>query len=62
EIKYKDEWLEISSISNTENNQSKVANIRYRPKGGSKNIKVHMLNGSGVALPRLMLALYGEMK
>ncbi len=59
EVKYKDEWLEVSSISNTGDNQSKLANIRYRPKQG-KNQKVHMLNGSGVALPRLMLALYGE--
>lgn len=60
EIKYGDEWLEVSSISNTGDNQSKLANIRYRPKYGEKNIKVHLINGSGVALPRLMLALRGE--
>jgi len=51
------EWLEVSSISNTGDNQSKVAQIRYKPKGGTKNVKCHLLNGSGVALPRLMLAL-----
>lgn len=59
ELKHGDEWLEVSSISNTEDNQSKVANIRYRDKVLGKNKKVHMLNGSGVALPRLLLALKG---
>lgn len=57
ELKYGDEWLEVSSISNMGENQSKPAQIRYKPKAGGKNIKCHMLNGSGVALPRLMLAL-----
>jgi seryl-tRNA synthetase len=52
-----EEWLEVSSISNTGDNQSKPAQIRYKPKSGGKNIKCHLLNGSGVALPRLMLAL-----
>ncbi len=57
EILVGDEWLEVSSISNTEDNQSKPAMIRYKPDDGGKNIKVHMLNGSGVALPRLTLAI-----
>ncbi len=57
ELKYEDEWLEVSSISNTGDNQSKIAQIRYRPKTGGKPFKCHLLNGSGVALPRLMLAL-----
>lgn len=57
EIKYGDEWLEVSSLSNTGENQSKPACIRYKPKHGGKNIKCHLLNGSGVALPRLMLVL-----
>lgn len=56
EVKYGEEWLEVSSISNMGDNQSKPANIRYKPKAGDKNIKVHLLNGSGVALPRLLLA------
>lgn len=57
ELKVGDEWMEVSSISNTGDNQSKPAQIRYKPKSGGKNIKCHLLNGSGVALPRLMLAL-----
>lgn len=56
ELKYADEWLEVSSVSNTGDNQSKLAQIRYKPKSGGKNVKCHLLNGSGVALPRLMLA------
>lgn len=56
ELKYGDEWLEVSSISNTGDNQTKPAQIRYRPKQG-KPVKCHMLNGSALALPRLMLAL-----
>lgn len=55
EIQHGEEWLEVSSISNTGDNQSKIAQIRYRPKGGGKPIKCHLLNGSGVALPRLMV-------
>ena len=57
ELSVGDEWLEVSSISNMGDNQSHPANIRYKPKAGGKNIKVHMLNGSGVALPRLLVAL-----
>lgn len=57
EVKYGDEWLEVSSISDTGTNQSQPAQIRYKPKNGGKNIKCHLLNGSGVALPRLQLAL-----
>jgi seryl-tRNA synthetase len=49
------EWLEVSSISWTGENQSKPALIRYRE--GNKNLKCHLFNGSGVALPRLMLVL-----
>ena len=57
ELRVGDEWLEVSSISNTGENQSKPAQIRYKPKAGGKNVKCHLLNGSGVALPRLMLAM-----
>jgi len=53
----KGEWLEVSSISNTGENQSKLAQIRYRPSKGGKPHKVHLLNGSGVALPRLRIAM-----
>lgn len=57
ELEYGDEWLEVSSISNTLDRQSKLAQIRYRPTKGGKPIKCHLLNGSGVAWPRLALAL-----
>jgi seryl-tRNA synthetase len=57
ELKHGDEWLEVSSISNTEDRQSKPALIRYKDKATGKNIKCHLLNGSGVALPRLLMAL-----
>jgi len=52
-----EEWLEVSSISNTLDRQSKPAQIRYRPEKGKKPIKCHLLNGSGVATPRLTLAI-----
>jgi seryl-tRNA synthetase len=51
------EWLEVSSCSNTEDFQARRANIRFRPEGGSKPQFVHTLNGSGLALPRVMIAI-----
>ncbi len=51
------EWLEVSSLSNVESFQARRANIRYRPQGGGKLRYVHTLNGSGLALPRLMIAI-----
>lgn len=50
-------WLEVSSCSNFEAYQARRANIRYRPEPGAKPEFVHTLNGSGVALPRLVVAL-----
>lgn len=52
-----DEWLEVSSCSNCSDFQARRANIRYRPEGGGKPQFVHTLNGSGVALPRLFIAV-----
>ena len=49
-------WLEVSSCSNFEDFQSRRANIRYHPDGGKPSF-VHTVNGSGVALPRLMVAI-----
>jgi seryl-tRNA synthetase len=49
-------WLEVSSCSNFEDFQARRASIRYRAKDG-KPALVHTLNGSGVALPRLVIAL-----
>lgn len=49
-------WLEVSSCSNFEDFQARRANIRYRDADGRPGF-VHTLNGSGVALPRLVVAL-----
>ena len=51
------EWLEVSSCSNCGDFQARRANIRYRPTPESKPQFVHTLNGSGLALPRVMIAL-----
>lgn len=51
------EWLEISSISNTEAFQARRANVKYRPVDGGRVRYVHTLNGSGLALPRVMIAI-----
>jgi seryl-tRNA synthetase len=51
------EWLEVSSISNCTDFQARRANIRYRPEKGAKPRYVHTLNGSGLALPRVMIAV-----
>ncbi len=52
-----EEWLEISSCSNCTDFQARRANIRYRPTPESKPQFVHTLNGSGLALPRIMIAI-----
>jgi seryl-tRNA synthetase len=49
-------WLEVSSCSNFEDFQARRAGIRYRKPDG-KTAFVHTLNGSGVALARLMVAI-----
>ena len=51
------EWLEVSSCSNFGDFQARRAKIRYRPKPGAKPALVHTLNGSGLALPRVMIAV-----
>jgi seryl-tRNA synthetase len=51
------EWLEVSSCSNTESFQARRANIKYRPADGGKAQYVHTLNGSGLAAPRVMIAI-----
>lgn len=50
-------WLEVSSCSNFESFQARRAQIRYRSKETGKPDFVHTLNGSGLALPRVMSAL-----
>jgi seryl-tRNA synthetase len=51
------EWLEISSCSNCEAFQARRANVKYRPSDGGRTQFVHTLNGSGLALPRVMIAI-----
>jgi seryl-tRNA synthetase len=50
-------WLEVSSVSNFESFQARRMNIRYRPSNGGKPEILHTLNGSGLALPRIVAAI-----
>jgi len=50
------EWLEVSSCSNFRDFQARRANIRFRVAGGKPEF-VHTLNGSGLALPRVVIAV-----
>ncbi|MFQ5576132.1 MAG: serine--tRNA ligase [Anaerolineae bacterium] len=51
------DWLEVSSCSLFTDFQARRANIRYRPAAAGRPRHVYTLNGSGVALPRLMIAI-----
>jgi len=51
------EWLEVSSVSNDTDFQARRANIRYRPEAGGKPRYVHTLNGSGLGMPRTLIAV-----
>lgn len=51
------EFMEISSCSNTEAFQARRSGIRFKPKGGGKSEFVHTLNGSGLAVGRTWLAI-----
>ncbi len=51
------EWLEVSSCSDCGDFQARRADIRYRPGAGAKTQFVHTLNGSGLALPRVLIAV-----
>ncbi|MAO75276.1 MAG: serine--tRNA ligase [Chloroflexi bacterium] len=50
------EWLEVSSCSNCTDFQSRRSAIRYRNDEGKINL-VHTLNGSGLAVPRVLIAI-----
>jgi seryl-tRNA synthetase len=50
-------WLEVSSVSNFESFQSNRLKLRYKSKEHKKNIIAHTLNGSALALPRIMAAI-----
>lgn len=51
------EWLEVSSVSNDGDFQARRANIKYRPAEGGKTRFVNTLNGSGLGLPRTLIAV-----
>ncbi|HNB52300.1 MAG TPA: serine--tRNA ligase [Anaerolineales bacterium] len=51
------EWLEVSSVSNVVDFQARRANIKYRPADGGKVRLLHTLNGSGLGLPRTLIAV-----
>jgi len=51
------QWLEVSSCSNFESFQARRGNIRYRKANDNSVEFVHTLNGSGLATPRLMVAI-----
>jgi len=50
------EWLEVSSVSNDTDFQGRRANIKYRDEKGKTRF-VHTLNGSGLGLPRTLIAV-----
>ncbi len=52
-----EQWLEVSSVSVFTDFQARRVDIRYRPAPGEKPRYVHTLNGSALALPRVMAAL-----
>jgi len=51
------EWLEVSSVSNDTDFQARRANIKVRPADGGKTRFVHTLNGSGLGMPRTLIAV-----
>ena len=54
--KGQEKWLEISSVSNFKTYQSNRLNLKFKDKNG-KNYTLHTLNGSSLALPRVMAGL-----
>jgi seryl-tRNA synthetase len=51
------DWLEVSSCANFRDFQARRASIRYRPGDSQRPQFVHTLNGSGLALPRTLIAI-----
>ncbi len=52
-----EEWLEVSSVSDTLDFQARRANVRYRPAEGARPRFPHLLNGSGLGAPRALIAI-----
>ncbi|WP_254279623.1 serine--tRNA ligase [Haloarcula marina] len=50
-------WLEVSSVSNFEDFQARRAGLRFRPERHESAEYLHTLNGSGLAVPRVMVAI-----
>lgn len=50
-------WLEVSSVSNFEDFQTNRLKLRYKPVDSKKAVLAHTLNGSALALPRIMAAI-----
>ncbi|MCR9012595.1 serine--tRNA ligase [Gabonibacter chumensis] len=55
--KAQDRWLEVSSVSNFEEFQANRLKLRFKNKGDKKTTLAHTLNGSSLALPRIVAAL-----
>lgn len=55
--KGQEKWLEVSSVSNFEDFQANRLKLRFKNKGDKKTITAHTLNGSSLALPRIVAAL-----
>ena len=51
------EWLEVSSCSNCTDFQARRANVRFRSETGASPTLAHTLNGSGLALPRVVISI-----
>jgi seryl-tRNA synthetase len=51
------EWLEVSSVSNVTDFQARRANAKYRPADGGRARLLHTLNGSGLGMPRTLIAV-----
>lgn len=51
------DWLEVSSLSNCTDFQARRAKIRYRTEDGARPQLVHTLNGSGLGIPRTLIAI-----
>ena len=52
-----EDWLEVSSVSNFRDFQARRMNIRWRPEPGARPEILHTLNGSGLALARIVAAI-----
>ena len=52
-----EEWLEVSTCSNCTDFQARRTSLRYKPDAKARPQFVHTLNGSGLAIPRILIAI-----